>query len=86
MKIYVEKTPISITFSANLLAGSSVGTSADSCVFLARALNDEVKTGLTIDQINQEGWEGEFCYHETPSGVDNTASCYGGLILFQLKG
>ncbi len=30
-------------------------------------------------------WEGEFAYHGTPSGVDNTASCYGGLMLYQLK-
>jgi len=86
MKIDVEKTPISITFGGNLLAGSGIGASAASCVSLARALNDEFKLGLTIDQINQVGWEGEFGYHGTPSGVDNTASFYGGLILYQLKG
>lgn len=85
MKIDVRKTPIKITFGGTLLAGSGVGASAASCVSLARALNDEFRLGLSIDEINQIAWEGEFAYHGIPSGVDNTASCYGGLLLYQLK-
>jgi len=85
MKIDAKKTPIKITFGGTLLAGSGVGASAASCVSLARALNDEFKLGLSIDEINQVAWEGEFAYHGIPSGVDNTASCYGGLMLYQLK-
>ncbi len=85
MEIDVKKTPIQITFGGTLLAGSGVGASAASCVSLARALNDEFKLGLSIEEINQVAWEGEFAYHGTPSGVDNTASCYGGLMLYQLK-
>ena len=85
MKINATKTPIKITFGGTLLAGSGVGASAASCVSLARALNDEFKQGLSIDEINQVAWEGEFAYHGIPSGVDNTASCYGGLMLYQLK-
>jgi mevalonate kinase len=85
MKIDVRKTPIKITLGGSLLAGSGVGASAASCVSLARALNDEFKLRLSIDEINQIAWEGEFAYHGIPSGVDNTASCYGGLLLYQLK-
>ncbi len=85
MKIDVQKTPIKITYGGSLLAGSGVGASAASCVSLARALNEEFDLGLSIDEINHVGWEGEFAYHGTPSGVDNTASTYGGLILFQIK-
>lgn len=85
MKIDVRKTPIKITFGGTLLAGSGVGASAASCVSLARALNEEFQLGLSIDEINQIAWEGEFAYHGIPSGVDNTASCYGGLLLYQLK-
>ena len=85
MKIDVENNPIKITYGGTLLAGSGVGASAASCVSLARALNDEFKRGLSIDEINQVAWEGEFAYHGIPSGVDNTASCYGGLMLYQLK-
>jgi mevalonate kinase len=85
MNINVRENPIKITFGGTLLAGSGVGASAASCVSLARALNEEFNLGLSIDEINQVAWEGEFPYHGTPSGVDNTASCYGGLILYQLK-
>jgi mevalonate kinase len=31
------------------------------------------------------GWEGEFAYHGIPSGVDNTASTYGGIIFYHIK-
>ncbi len=85
MKIDVKKNPIKITYGGTLLAGSGVGASAASCVSLARALNEEFKLGHSIDEINHVAWEGEFAYHGTPSGVDNTASTYGGLLLYQVK-
>ena len=85
MKIDTRKTPIKITYGGDLLAGSGVGASAASCVSLARAINDEFNLGYTIEQINHVGWEGEFAYHGIPSGVDNTASTYGGLIKYWIK-
>jgi len=85
MEIDVKKTPIKITYGGDLLAGSGVGASAASCVSLARALNDEFDLGYSIEQINHVGWEGEFAYHGIPSGVDNTASTYGGLIKYWIK-
>jgi len=85
MKIDIKNNPIKITYGGSLLAGSGVGASAASCVSLARALNDEFNLGLSIDEINHIGWEGEFAYHGTPSGVDNTASTFGGLIFYHIK-
>jgi len=85
MKIDVQKNPIKIRYGGQLLAGSGVGASAASCVSLARALSDEFRRGLGIEEINHIGWEGEFAYHGIPSGVDNTASTFGGLILFHIK-
>ena len=85
MKIDVKKTPIRITVGGTLLAGSGVGASAASCVSLARALNEEFKLGYPIEEINRTAWQGEFPYHGVASGVDNTASTYGGLLLFYLK-
>ncbi len=85
MKIDVKKNPLKITYGGTLLAGSGVGASAAHSVSLARALNDEFNLGLSIDEINHFGWEGEFAYHGTPSGVDNTASTYGGLIQYHIK-
>jgi mevalonate kinase len=85
MKIDVQKNPIKIIYGGSLLAGSGVGASAASCVSLARALNDEFKMNLSIEEINHIGWEGEFAYHGIPSGVDNTASTFGGLILYHIQ-
>lgn len=85
MKVDVQKDPIKIIYGGSLLAGSGVGASAASCVSLARALNDEFKMNLSIEEINHIGWEGEFAYHGIPSGVDNTASTFGGLIMYHIK-
>ncbi len=85
MKIDVQKTPIKITYGGSLLAGSGVGGSAASCVSLARALNNTFNLGLSIEEINHVGWEGEFAYHGIPSGIDNTASTYGGLLFFRVS-
>ncbi len=86
MKIDVKQTPVKITYGGDLLAGSGVGASAASCVSLARALNEEFNLGYSVEEINHVGWEGEFAYHGVPSGVDNTASTYGGLMVYQVKG
>ena len=85
MNFDVKKNPIKITVGGTLLAGSGVGASAASCVSLARAINTEFKLGLPIEEINRIAWQGEFPYHGVASGVDNTASTYGGLLLFYLK-
>src|SRR5512139_2979492 len=85
MNIDVKKNPIKITFGGTLLAGSGVGASAASCVSLARALNEEFNLGYSTEELNRVAWQGEFPYHGIASGVDNTASTYGGLLRFWLK-
>jgi len=85
MNFDAKKNPIKITVGGDLLAGSGVGASAASCVSLARALNEEFKMGYSIEQINHVAWQGEFPYHGVASGVDNTASTYGGLLRFWLQ-
>ncbi len=85
MNFDAKKNPIKITVGGDLLAGSGVGASAASCVSLARALNTEFDLGYSIEQINHVAWQGEFPYHGVASGVDNTASTYGGLLRFWLK-
>ncbi len=86
MGVDVTKNPIKITVGGTLLAGSGVGASAASCVSLARALNEEFNLGCSIEEINRAAWRGEFPYHGIASGVDNTASTYGGLLRFWLRG
>jgi mevalonate kinase len=81
MKINPEEH-ITITLAGTLYAASGVGASAASCTAIARALNQFFDMNLNDDQINDIAYEGEKGYHGTPSGVDNAASTYGGLIWF----
>ena len=85
MGLDLEKNPIKITVSGDLLAGSGVGASAAICVAFARACNEEFNLGLDILDINHVAWEGEFGYHGLPSGLDNTVSTYGGVIQYWIK-
>jgi mevalonate kinase len=77
-----QEENIKITLGGNLYAASGVGASAASCTATARALNELFGMGLDDNRINEIAYEGEKGYHGTPSGVDNTASTYGGLIWF----
>ncbi|MFQ5832777.1 MAG: mevalonate kinase [Candidatus Thorarchaeota archaeon] len=73
---------IFIEYEGDLVCASGFGASAASCVSLARALNDEFGLGFDDDTINEIAYEGEKGYHGTPSGIDNTASTFGGLVWY----
>ena len=81
--IDVNKHHVKITLGGELVAASGVGASAASCVAIARALSDEFGLGFSDEEINRIAYEGERAYHGNPSGVDNTAATYGGLIWFE---
>jgi mevalonate kinase len=83
MGVDLSKKGVSITLEGNLYAASGIGASAASCVAVARALAEYFDRDLSDDEINDIAYEGEKGYHGNPSGVDNTASTYGGLIWFQ---
>ena len=82
MNVDVECQKLKIEFSGDLIAASGVGASAAQATSLARAINDTFTLMLDNEKINQAAYEGEKAYHGTPSGIDNTASTYGGLIWF----
>ncbi|MFX1489613.1 MAG: mevalonate kinase [Promethearchaeota archaeon] len=82
LKVDTENQKLEIIFTGNLIAASGVGASAAQCTSLSRALNDTFSLNLNDDEINEAAYEGEKAYHGTPSGIDNTASTYGGLIWF----
>ncbi len=82
LKVDVKNQRLEITFAGDLIAASGVGASAAQCTSLARALNETFDLNLDDEKINEAAYEGEKAYHGTPSGIDNTASTYGGLIWF----
>lgn len=74
---------VKLVFGGDLTCASGIGASAAQVVALARALKYELPREMTEDEINQAGYEGEKGYHGTPSGIDNTAATFGGLLKFQ---
>lgn len=76
-------TQVQLTFGGTLTCASGIGASAAQVVAMARALSYELRRDLSNDAINAAGYEGEKGYHGTPSGIDNTAATFGGLIQFQ---
>ncbi|KAL3766096.1 hypothetical protein ACHAWO_006124 [Cyclotella atomus] len=78
-----KKRGIKLTFGGDLCCASGIGASAAQVVSLARAVNHAESRSMTEDEINAAGYEGEKGYHGTPSGIDNTAATFGGLLRFQ---
>jgi len=83
MDIDLSKNGIDITLDGTLYCASGIGASAASCVAIARALSEHFNLNLSDEEINEIAYEGEKGYHGTPSGIDNTASTFGGLIWFE---
>ncbi len=72
-----------INLEGDLVCASGIGASAASCVAIVRALNDEFSLNLNDEQVNEAAHIGERGSHGNPSGLDNTASTYGGLVWFE---
>jgi len=79
----LEQEGVRIRIGGDLYAASGVGASAASCAAIARALSAEFNLDYSDEEINRVAYEGEKGYHGSPSGIDNTAATYGGLIWFQ---
>ncbi len=78
-----EKVALDIWLGGDLPGFSGIGASAASSVAIARAIAEEFKMNLLDATINQVAYEGEKAYAGTPSGIDNTAATFGGLIWFK---
>jgi mevalonate kinase len=77
------KTPLSIWIGGTLPGLSGLGASAASSVAIARAIAEELGMNVPDKRINEVAYEAEKAYAGNPSGIDNTAATYGGLIWFQ---
>ena len=73
---------IRIHLGGDLVPTSGIGASASNVTSLARAFSDCFDLNLTEDEVNAAAYRGEAGYHGTPSGIDNTAATFGGLLSF----
>ena len=83
MGIDLEEASLEIWLGGNLPGFSGIGASAASSVAIARATAEEFERNLSDERINEIAYEAEKAYAGTPSGIDNTAATYGGLIWFR---
>ena len=86
MNIDTQLNHFKITLGGDLVAASGVGASAASCAAIVRAFSQELQLGYSDERVNEVAYEGEKGYHGTPSGIDNTAATYGGLIWYRREG
>ncbi len=78
-----KNTAMTILLGGNLPGFSGLGASAASSVAIARAIAQEFDLTLTDEKINAVAYEAEKAYAGNPSGIDNTAATFGGLIWFK---
>jgi mevalonate kinase len=78
-----KKVAIDIWLGGDLPGFSGLGASAASSVAIARAIAQEFKLDLSNEKINSIAYEAEKAYAGNPSGIDNTAATFGGLIWFK---
>jgi mevalonate kinase len=77
------KIALDIWVGGTLPGFSGLGASAASSVAIARAIAQELNMKVADEKINQVAYEAEKAYAGNPSGIDNTAATYGGLMWFR---
>ena len=88
MDLSLETEGLNIWLGGSLPGFSGLGASAASSVAIARAIAEEFYLSFSDQEINDIAYEAEKAYAGNPSGIDNTAATFGGLLWFQknLKG
>ncbi|MFA6535210.1 MAG: mevalonate kinase [Candidatus Babeliales bacterium] len=79
----IKEKNFTVTFTGTLpVTCGGIGASAAAATSFARAINSKFKLNLSDENINQAAFVGESAVHGTPSGIDNTAAVFGGVIKF----
>ena len=86
MNIDTKNNAFTTSLAGDLIAASGIGASAASCAAIARAFSQELGLNYSDERVNEVAYEGEKGYHGTPSGIDNTAATFGGLIWYKREG
>nr|2HFU_A Chain A, Mevalonate kinase, putative [Leishmania major]2HFU_B Chain B, Mevalonate kinase, putative [Leishmania major] len=83
LKVDLSGDGLKMFIGGPLVPSSGIGASASDVVAFSRALSELYQLNLTDEEVNLSAFVGEGGYHGTPSGADNTAATYGGLILYR---
>jgi len=75
--------PYKLEISSQIPVGAGLGSSAAVSAACIAALLSFLKVKWDLELINRLAFEAEKVFHGNPSGGDNTAVVYGGLIWYQ---
>ncbi len=78
-----ESKHFEIRVSSQLPRGKGLGSSAAFAVAVTRAIADAAGIDVDDERVNAIAFDCESFMHGTPSGVDNTISCFGEPLLFR---
>ena len=73
----------SITIDSKIPTGAGLGSSASRAVATTKAIAELFEKELSLEEINDIAFQQEKIIHGTPSGGDNSACCFGGLVWFK---
>lgn len=76
------KGGVSGEISSGIPIGAGLGSSSSLSVCLSKGISDLYGKNISLSEVNNIAFELEKIIHGTPSGGDNTASCFGGLTWF----
>jgi hydroxymethylglutaryl-CoA reductase len=82
----IADSSFAISISSSLPRGMGLGSSAAIAVAIIRAIAKCMDIEVGEARVNEIAFACEKLAHGTPSGVDNTLSCYGTPMLFQNTG
>lgn len=76
-------TGFNIEIDSKIPVAVGLGSSAATAVSTIAAVAESLKAKLRRDEICDLAFVPERCIHEKPSGIDQTTSTYGGVILYK---
>lgn len=77
------KLGLKVEIESQIPIAAGLGSSAALLVALVAATSRVLGLNLGLKDINTFAYEGEKIVHGKPSGIDNTTSTYGGIILYR---
>lgn len=79
----IKQRSLIVSFTGTLpVTCGGIGASAAAATSFTRAINAKFNLNLSDEEVNQAAFAGESAVHGTPSGIDNTAAVFGGVIKF----
>lgn len=82
-KLQLADSRFTISVSSSLPRGMGLGSSAAIAVAITRALAKSMQVEVSDSAINEIAFECEKIAHDTPSGIDNSVSCFDKAMLFR---